>query len=105
MGRCETANLCTGNERTIHNYTKRKRVAANAEELQYREIEKIIKGKPALIRFCAGGSLGNAAYDFTSGDEDGAMPTMYVYPSTLKAWACASVPLTLAQLQEAEKRP
>ena len=66
------------------------------------EVEMIVKGNPALIRFCSAGSLGNAAYDFTGGDEGGAMPTMYVYPSTLKGWACASVPLTLAQLQAAE---
>jgi hypothetical protein len=66
------------------------------------EVEMMIKGKPALIRFCSGGSLGNAANDFTSGDEGGPMPTMYVYPSTLKGWACSSVPLILAQLQEAE---
>jgi hypothetical protein len=61
----------------------------------------IVKGKPVLIRFCSSGSLGNAAYDFTSGDE-GAMPTMHVYPSTLKEWACSSVPLAVAELQKAE---
>jgi hypothetical protein len=66
------------------------------------EIEMIVKGKSVDVRFCSGRSLGNAALDFTSGDEGGAMPMMYVYPSTFKEWACSRVPLTLAQLQEAE---
>jgi hypothetical protein len=66
------------------------------------QVEIIVKRKAVEVRFCSGGSLGNAAYDFTSGDEGGAMPTMYVYPSTFKEWACSSVPLTGAQLQEAE---
>jgi hypothetical protein len=63
------------------------------------EVEIVVKGKPVEVRFCSAGSLGNAAYDFTSGDEGGAM---YVYPSTLKEFACSSAPLTPAQLQEAE---
>jgi hypothetical protein len=67
------------------------------------EVEIIVKGKAEHVRFCSGGSLGNAACDFTSGDEGGAMPTMYVYPSGIKKWACSSVPLTLTQLQEAER--
>jgi hypothetical protein len=66
------------------------------------QVEIIVKRKAVEVRFCSAGSLGNAAFDFTSGDEGGAMPTMYVYPSTFKEWACSSVPLTLAQLREAE---
>jgi hypothetical protein len=66
------------------------------------EIELMVKSKPVLVRFCSSGSLGNAGYDFTCSDEGGAMPTMYVYPSTFKEWACSSVALTVAQLQEAE---
>lgn len=66
------------------------------------EVEMIAEGKSVDVRFCSGRSLGNAAYDFTCGDECGAMPTMYVYPSRFKEWACSRVPLTLARLQEAE---
>ncbi len=69
------------------------------------EVEMVVKGEPVLVRFCSAGSLGNAAYDFTGGgDEGGAMPTMYVYASTFKEFACSSEPLTLAQLREAENR-
>ena len=65
------------------------------------EIEIIVAGKAVAVRFCSGASLGKAAYDFTSRDEGSAMPTMYVYPSRFKEWACSSVPLTPAQLRDA----
>lgn len=66
------------------------------------QVELVVKGKSVEVRFCSGRSLGNAAYDFTSGDEGGTMPTMYVYPSRVKEWACSSAPLTLGHLEEAE---
>jgi hypothetical protein len=65
------------------------------------QIEMMVKGAAVNVRFCSRGSLGSAAYDFTTGDGGG---VMYVYASTIKRFACSSAPLTFAQLQDAEAR-